>query len=805
MDTALLQSIFAIVTAASCGSFSIWAIATAKVLDAGRHSRRTSLFVLGGALAAAAVVILVTAFAGALNSAVATGLSASAALTTACAAFYMWREIVSRSPEMRDDGGRDWKHNQVMLVRAVDEARRRLRDIAEISGDWIWQTDERGEVTYVSEGIRNVQGAEPQSYLGTMLFDIAEPEAGSTSKALRDQMLAERKPFRNIVVRCRNAMNEVRIVRISGSPLVNEGGTFAGYHGLGSDITSEYRLQEERATAGAKDMFLAAMSHEIRTPLNGVLGILDILNETPLSSDQRQLVATAGDSGESLLHLINDVLDFSKIQAGRFQLSPSADDLMAVVKGTVDTLKPLAAKRSNALTLSVSGECPASLIMDGQRYRQITVNLIGNAIKFTNGGAISVHVTCEPASPTQVRVRTSVKDSGIGIPKARQGQLFKEFSMLEDPSRINVSGTGLGLALSKKLVEAMGGKIGVDSAEGKGSTFWFEACFDINTREPAQPAAELAQPTSNRSGRQLKVLLAEDNPTNAMVTQRMLDPAQYAIQHVTNGSDAVVAFKNGTFDIILMDVSMPVMDGMTATQNIRKIEQMSGAHRIPIIALTAHAIMSERQRILNSGMTSFIAKPVRKHQLLKELATHCGAVPVLAAHEHIKKTAAQPAAVAAPIVQRQSDPQRAQQATNTQPAASPAKAWSARLAAYGPILDLALYAELANDTGHDAMPGLMKIFRMEMQNRSTQLSAARADRNQQLLMTTCHALAGSSGTLGATRLHKLCKQVEEACKAQNNIKLVGLADVVLSEIEILLAALPPDLASVEPLVAVKAA
>jgi signal transduction histidine kinase/CheY-like chemotaxis protein len=377
-------------------------------------------------------------------------------------------------------------------------------------------------------------------------------------------------------------------------------------------------LEEAREVAlnasRLKSEFLANVSHEIRTPMNGVMGMTDLAMQMPLPAEARRYLEIAMSSADLLLQVIDDVLDFSKVEAGKLDMHPVELDVRAELDQLVALMGPRAEARGLFLNARVHNTVPHFVMGDPVRLRQILLNLVANALKFTDRGSVTIEVRVLDDVDTEageVTLHFAVRDTGMGISPEDQQRIFEAFVQVRNPAARQSGGTGLGLAIGARIVALMGGELRVTSTQGTGSTFFFAVKFPKTSAENVTgfEAVESAEPIP----RHLRVLVADDNAINRLVTERMLQRSGHTVALAENGLQAMEMALAGRFDLVLMDVQMPEMDGLAAAVAIRRAE--SPAHRTPIVGLTAHALRGDRDRCLDAGMDDYVAKPVRREEL----------------------------------------------------------------------------------------------------------------------------------------------------------------------------------------------
>ncbi len=620
-----------------------------------------------------------------------------------------------------------------------------LASFPEGSPEIVLSTNSDADITYM-----NPRGKQVLAELGLGPYEIA-------ALLPRD--------YREIVARCLLDGATVQTIEVefghryllwTFSPLKSQGIA----HCYGLEITKRRRAEEnarkvlvEKQAAEAanqsKSLFLANMSHEIRTPLNGIMGFLRLLAKTQLSPAQREYLDTTEVSAKVLMTVINDILDFSKIEAGKVSLEQIDIDLKTLLNEILSLHSANAKGKGLTLALECDERMPAHLLGDPARISQVLSNLIGNAIKFTRQGGIFVKALLLEENVTDARIEVSVKDCGIGISKEQQALLFQSFSQADASTTRRYGGTGLGLAISKALVELMGGEISVTSDAGHGATFSFTLRMAKQTTTPrssvkALQDAKVYRLESKEAGGKLSVLVVDDNEINRKLVKILLEQQGASCELAENGAQALDACLRGSYDLILMDVHMPVMDGLEATSRIRELEK-EGHRHTPIIALTANALRGDREKYLAAGMDEYLSKPVNETALMSALAR-------LGLAEHKTVEAGEIPSVPAGDCER--------------------------------LLDPALGVELSlND--RDLWRKVLGMLFDKLPEYAASLGAAR--HNPEELGKIAHKLAGASGYCGTPALTHCAKKLERLAKNGDRDQTATALEALLHQIGRLLA------------------
>jgi len=635
-----------------------------------------------------------------------------------------------------------------VAVRTADLARttERLRLAVDAGSLVLWDWDIVADRVHMSEHWARLMGEAPRETLvsgGGFRALIDASDRPASEQAYRAALKGQ-APVADVEMRLHlPGAAGVRWVRGVGKVIERDAtGRARRMIGIFHDISDAKRREAElqeakeaaKAASVAKSEFLATMSHEIRTPMNGVLGMTELLLETGLTERQKSLGRTIYRSAESLLGIINDVLDFSKVEAGKLELESVDFDPRALVGEVVHLFSDNASRKGLTLEARIADAVPAALRGDPLRLRQVLSNLVSNAVKFTEKGTVTVRIGVEPGDGRAgTRLRFDVTDTGIGLDAAARAKLFQPFSQADGSMARRFGGSGLGLAICRRLIEAMGGEISVQSEPGKGSRFTFGARFEPSEAVPSSIDAPVETPTD--AVLEGRVLLAEDNPVNREIAASMLDLLGVPFDAVENGKEAVRRVTTGTYAAVLMDCQMPEMDGFEATAGIRRWEreraQATGsAIRLPIIALTANAMVGDRERCLAAGMDDYLAKPFKRHQLKRVLGRWLGG------DGKADTTGIVPAVALAHV--------------------SPGRTV---------VLDSAILTNLRamrRPGEPDLLARLAALYRDDASLRIEEMRQAQVRGDAQAMRRSAHAMKSASANVGATELADVLRALEHA-------------------------------------------
>ncbi len=632
-------------------------------------------------------------------------------------------------------GGVVRTYTDVTARRAAEAAQRaseaRYRHLAETTSDVITHLSLPDFArTYVSPACRALLGYEPEELLGLRpSAGNMHPEDVEATRIEAGRLARGEVEHTQVTYRARHKRGHWVWIE-AGLSLVRDARTEApaALVCLLRDVTERQRHAEDlreakqaaEAAAQAKSEFLATMSHEIRTPLNGVIGYADLLLEDrSLSGEQRRHVTRIQGAGAALLTVVNDILDYSRIEAGEIGLDPRAFRLDGLIDGTVSLVRTLADAKHLPLRVAVDASLPAVLVGDEDRLRQVLLNLLNNAVKFTAQGEVTLTIAQAAAEDDACVLRFAVTDTGIGIAEGKRARLFQRFSQVDGSITREFGGTGLGLAISKGLVERMGGTIGAESTVGAGSTFWFTLRLGWGAAAPAQAEAPAPAPFAPRG---LHILLVEDVAINRELARIVLERGGYRVDTVEDGAAAVAAVRAQAYDLVLMDVQMPVMDGITATRAIRALAPPAGT--LPIIAMTANVLPEQLAKFRAAGMDDHLSKPFKQAALQEVLTRWAG-----------------PRSDGGP------------RAPDVAPSAA--------------VLDPATYGPLRALLGAAKMKELLRDLATHLVERFDEPTLTPGDSPG--LAREAHILVSTAGILGFSELSDLCAELEAACVQQREI------------------------------------
>lgn len=495
-------------------------------------------------------------------------------------------------------------------------------------GDGVISTDHQGNIEIVNEIAQGLLGWSQEEAKGKEFSEVVHIISAVTREKCENPVQKVIETGKIIGLANHTLLiakdGTERHIADSAAPIKDEKGNITGVVLVFRDVTEELEKQEEimkskaavavaNAANVAKSQFLANMSHEIRTPMNGFLGMIQIMEMTELTQKQREYMQIVRTSSDALLKIINDILDYTKIEVGKMKLEKIQFQLRKVINDVVSLFKLSAVGKGLIMGVAIESDVPENFIGDPFRLRQILSNIIGNAVKFTNEGRIDIFIRkVKLLNHAEVTLEFMVQDTGVGIAEDKNQVLFKSFSQGDNSNTRKYSGTGLGLAIAKSLVELMGGEIWVESQEGKGSRFYFNCILEVDVKKNAigyggQSAEE------GRVENALKLLLAEDDVVSQMVIEDLSGRKGWQVTVCNNGQEVVQAYQKQKFDVVIMDCQMPILDGYQATRAIRQLENLRGTYT-PIIAMTAYALTGDREKCMEAGMDDYVTKPINANE-----------------------------------------------------------------------------------------------------------------------------------------------------------------------------------------------
>ncbi|MCS6820862.1 MAG: PAS domain S-box protein [Microscillaceae bacterium] len=651
---------------------------------------------------------------------------------------------------------------------ALKESEEKFRNIFESFQDIYYQADLQGNIQIISPSVYEIMGYYPKEVIGRNISEFAV-EGNSLKNALKE--ILQKRKIKNLetdlITKQGNILSGISNIKL----IVNEEGKPQAIEGVVRDITELKKATEEVLKAKelaekslkVKESFLANMSHEIRTPMNGVIGMIDLMMTTPLNEEQREYMLTIKKSSETLLNILNDILDLSKIEAGKMELHQKPIHFHQTIEKVHTLFLQQASLRGNTLSYYIHSDVPTYIIADETRLLQIIANLVSNAIKFTKNGKIDLQISLYKQEPPYLWLKVAVNDTGIGISEENMSKLFTTFRQLDNSFSKSYSGTGLGLSISKELCRLMNGEIHVESELGKGSTFWFTFQTQTTGSLPVYALQTEEEGTSFLQERFAVehapyILLVDDNQINQKVASQILLRIGCKVDLASSGFEAIEKVRNATYlyDVIFMDIQMPDMDGVQTTQKLR---QLNLPHLPPIIAMTAYSMKEDKERFLAQGLDDYIAKPIRAQNLVEKVKQ------ILA---HLPKEKVPPTELPKPVVTYQNTIQDKQNIQNQENQETQDKQdiQNNLINKDLPILQTEVLAQLEKYGGKELVLTSLEEFEQEATQILATCQEAIKKKDKATLLKELHTLKGNAGTLGVAQVAFWAKHIEQQLKNQ---------------------------------------